>query len=76
MKRGPVLVVGGPLDGNKYDLPGDVGGTIELNSAAGVCVYELALAEDGTKIASYLGPAGLAPEEATQGPEFSRKERS
>ena len=70
MKTGPVHVLGGPLDGNSYDLPGEEGSPIELNSAAGVCVYQFELTESGERVLKYLSPAGMSPEEATQGPEF------
>ena len=70
MNQGSVRVFGGPLDGNSYDLPGDVGSTVELNSAAGVCVYQFASSGNGERILNYVGPAGMSPEEALQGPEF------
>jgi len=52
----PVRVVGGPLDGNVYELQGDIGEQIELDSAAGVGVYEFAKSENGETVLNFLGP--------------------
>jgi hypothetical protein len=56
MANFPVRVVGGPLDGNEYELEFQVGKRIDLNSATGVCVYEFALAEDGAPVLYFVGP--------------------
>ncbi len=53
----PVLVIGGPLDGNTYRLHYQPGQDIELNSAAGVCLYRF---DQGQLVAYYLEPAHLA----------------
>lgn len=50
----PIATVGGPLDGNVYNLHFEAGGTIELNSAAGVCIYRF---DDAEPVAHYIGPA-------------------
>lgn len=53
-----VRVSGGPLDGNVYDFPSkEIGETIELNTAAGPCIHTFAVADDGTTILEYVGPA-------------------
>ncbi len=55
MSRRPVRVIGGPLDGGVYELPGEPGAPINLNTAAGVCIYQFE--EDGTL--TYVGPATI-----------------
>ena len=37
-----VRVIGGPLGGNAYEISGNEGDTIELNSPAGMYVYRFA----------------------------------
>lgn len=54
---GSVQVVGGPLDGHQYDLKGAAGELIELNSAAGVCVYQFAQSDNDELILHYIRPA-------------------
>jgi len=49
-----VQVIGGPLDGNAFDLSGAPGETIELNTAAGVCTYRFTAEDDGT-VLHYVG---------------------
>lgn len=56
MAKVPVRVIGGPLDGNVYELKGQVGERIDLNSAAGVCVYEFATTEDRSLVLYFVGP--------------------
>lgn len=55
-----VRVIGGPLDGGTYDLDGDPEERIDLNSAAGVCVYEFATSDADEHVVNYIGPAPSA----------------
>ena len=52
-----VRVLDGPLGGNSYELGGEPGEVIVLNSAAGVCNYQCTLVDDGELALIYLGPA-------------------
>ena len=52
-----IHVVGGPLDGNEYELAGEVGDVISLNTPAGVCAYEFKISPEGETSLHYLGPA-------------------
>ena len=54
-----VRVIGGPLDGGVYDLDGEAGAAINLNSAAGVCLYEFGTSDEEELILNYIGPAVL-----------------
>jgi hypothetical protein len=54
-------LVGGPLDGKEFDLAGEAGDRIDLNSPAGVCVYEFALSPEGRMSLVYVGPAEQDP---------------
>ena len=64
-------VEGGPLDGNSYELRGEIGSTVELTSAAGVGIYRFTENGDGETVLEYLGPSGLGSGEApTEGSEF------
>ena len=56
MDKIPVRVIGGPLDGQAFTLEGKVGEQIDLNSAAGVCVYEFATTESGEAVLHFVGP--------------------
>jgi hypothetical protein len=56
VSKSSVLVIGGPLDGNIYELEVEMGGQIELNSAAGVCVYEFSKSSDGQPVLYFVGP--------------------
>ena len=42
MTRQSVRVFGGPLDGGLYELDGELGSLINLNTAAGVCTNQFA----------------------------------
>lgn len=53
-----IRLVGGPLHGNQYDLAGEVGDRIDLNSPAGVCEYEFTMSPEGAIGLTYTGPAG------------------
>lgn len=57
MTTQPTQVLDGPLGGNAYDLEGEVGESIDLNSAAGVCTYEFVLSEEDEVVLRYVGPA-------------------
>jgi hypothetical protein len=62
-----IRLVGGPLHGNRYDLVGEVGDRIDLNSPAGVCAYEFSVSPEGETALTYVGPASpRGSEEATQ----------
>jgi hypothetical protein len=56
MGKIPVRLIGGPLDGQVFDLKGKPGEQMELNSAAGVCVYEFATADNGEAVMHFVGP--------------------
>lgn len=56
MTRQSVRVFGGPLDGGLYELDGDLGSLINLNTAAGVCTYQFATSgQDEQVILNYIG---------------------
>ena len=55
MTRQSVRVFGGPLDGGLYELDGDLGSLINLNTAAGVCTYQFGTSESGAPILDYIG---------------------
>lgn len=58
MIRRPVRVFGGPLDGGIYELHGEPGSLIDLNTAAGVCTYQFAISDQDQRIVlNYVGPA-------------------
>jgi hypothetical protein len=56
VRKSSVRVIGGPLDGNVYELEVEIGGEIELNSAAGVCVYKFSTYNDGQPVLNFVGP--------------------
>jgi hypothetical protein len=59
VKRQPVRVFGGPLDGGVYELEAEPGALIELNSAAGVCTYQFGTGQGGEHILQYIAVGPL-----------------
>ena len=58
MSRRTVRVFGGPLDGGIYELYGEPGSLINLNTAAGVCTYQFATSDQNEQIiVKYVGSA-------------------
>jgi len=52
-----VRVVGGPLNGNRYAVNFEPGGTVTLKSLGGRFVYQFPAISEGEPLLHYVGPA-------------------
>ena len=57
MSRTKVRIIGGPLNGNYYDLNFELGACIKLYSPAGASLYQFEADDQHEPAARYVGPA-------------------